>query len=256
MNYDKNCLSYWFPLIKDVVPVPKTAIIKTELDLSPLLDNFRPVPGFDELVEQVSVEADKMGYPAFMRTGHTSGKHSWLNTCFIPDRNSIAQHMLNLIEYSEMVDIFGLPYKVWVVREMLPTWSIGRAFDGMPVCREFRVFVDGADIKCCHEYWPREAFKNGVPVGYSEMCELPDSEWNRVCELASRAGKAVGGAWSVDVLETTRGYPDRWYVTDMAVAEDSWHWPECQNSTTDKGLPTRTSGVASLIDSILTEEKQ
>lgn len=75
-------------------------------------------------------------------------------------------------------------------------------------------------------------------------------------ELASRAGKAVGGAWSVDILETTRGYPNRWYVTDMAVAEDSWHWPECPNSTTDKGLPTRTSGVASLIESVLTEEKQ
>jgi hypothetical protein len=41
--------------------------------------------------------------------------------------------------------------------------------------------------------------------------------------FAKAAGCAVGGAWSVDILETKRG----WFVTDMAEAEKSFHWPEC-----------------------------
>ena len=34
----------------------------------------------------------------------------------------------------------------------------------------------------------------------------------------------MGGHWSVDILETERG----WYVTDMALAPRSWHWPHCK----------------------------
>jgi hypothetical protein len=46
-------------------------------------------------------------------------------------------------------------------------------------------------------------------------------------ELANAAGRAVGGVWSIDLLETRRG----WMVTDMAEAHKSWHeWPECPNS--------------------------
>ena len=37
-------------------------------------------------------------------------------------------------------------------------------------------------------------------------------------ELASQAGKACGGQWSVDLLETDRG----WYITDMAEAVKSY----------------------------------
>ena len=44
--------------------------------------------------------------------------------------------------------------------------------------------------------------------------------------LASAAGKAVGGEWSVDILETRRG----WYITDMAEAYKSWHWKDCPNN--------------------------
>jgi hypothetical protein len=49
----------------------------------------------------------------------------------------------------------------------------------------------------------------------------------QLTDLANAAGQAVGGAWSVDVLETRRG----WYVTDMAEAASSCHeWPDCPNT--------------------------
>ena len=44
--------------------------------------------------------------------------------------------------------------------------------------------------------------------------------------LAEKASRAVGGAWSIDLLETRRG----WVLTDMAEAHRSWHdWPDCPN---------------------------
>lgn len=223
MNRKLNCLSYWFPRIKDIVPVPKTTIIRTGVDLIPLLDG-KPVEGFEGLVEEVSSACDEVGYPAFLRTGQTSGKHDWLDTCLIKDRSVVGQHMLNLVEYSEMCSLIGLPYDVWVVREMLPTKPIGVAFMGMPVCREFRVFVSDAEVICTHPYWPKEAFKKGVPERYNELCQFKSMDEEQFVRMfASMAGKAVGGSWSVDLLDTERG----WFVTDMAVASDSWHWPEC-----------------------------
>lgn len=36
----------------------------------------------------------------------------------------------------------------------------------------------------------------------------------------------VKWAWSVDVLETRRG----WFVTDMAEAARSFHWPGCEHA--------------------------
>jgi hypothetical protein len=54
----------------------------------------------------------------------------------------------------------------------------------------------------------------------------------QLTDLANAAGRAVGGAWSIDVLETRRG----WYVTDMAEAASSWHeWPECPNDFRGRG---------------------
>ena len=76
-----------------------------------------------------------------------------------------------------------------------------------------------------HPYWPAEALERGGvadPESLAQrLSECADEE--QVRELAARAGAAVGGAWSVDVLETERG----WFVTDMAEAQKSWHWPGC-----------------------------
>lgn len=225
MKNNLNSLHFWYPQIEGIVPTPKTTIITTDLDLCPLLDG-KDVPGATDLVNQLEAAAEAMGFPCFLRTGLTSGKHEWLDTCFIDRKGVLGRHMMALIEYSEMADMIGLPYKVWVVREMLPTKPIGTIYQGMPVCREFRAFVSDAKLLCIHPYWPEGVFKGNVPEGYNEMCRIDDSTRAWVGALARQAGKAVGGAWSVDCLETERG----WFVTDMAVMEDSWHWPDCPNA--------------------------
>ncbi len=243
-DIDKNCLSYWFPLIEVAgLPVPETRIVRAGMDLTPMLDG-QTVKGVSGFLDELAKAADEFGYPVFLRTGHGSGKHDWSRTCYVTAPGQLGQHVYNLVEWSCTVDIAGLPTNVWAVREMLPTTPFFTAFRGMPICREFRVFVDGPEIVCVHPYWPREALVEGFPSRavhrgqhfrdlpedfaklYESLCVLPRYARARVAEMASRAGEYLGGKWSVDLIETERG----WYLTDMAEAHRSFHWDGCPHS--------------------------
>jgi hypothetical protein len=61
-----------------------------------------------------------------------------------------------------------------------------------------------------------------MDVAYADLCSSSGSE-NELVALAEKAGAAVGGSWSIDILETEKG----WYVTDMAEAYKSFHWEDC-----------------------------
>ena len=221
-----NCLSYWFPLIESLVPVPRTEIVRSG-DLSALFDNEIP-DGWCEFLAEMNTARGKIGGDCFLRTGQGSGKHDWAKTCYLPETANIADHVAALVDWSVLVDFMGLPFDVWCVREMLPTSPIGACprYRGMPVCREFRFFAEAGQVKCFHPYWPLGALQDGGLAGgfsegwYEEFCRLEDKEPQRMAEIVSNA---VPGAWSIDVLETKRG----WFVTDMAVAERSFHWPGC-----------------------------
>ena len=180
-----------------------------------------------EFLRKLDAEAAAIGYPVFLRTGQTSGKHSWSRTCHVTDPARLLSHVAGLVEFSECVSLMGLPCDWWAVRELLPTKPLAACpnYDGMPVCREFRCFVLGGDVRCLHPYWPAEALERGGVADAAQVAQRLSecSDEEEVRELVARAGAAVGGAWSVDVLETERG----WFVTDMAEAEKSWHWPGC-----------------------------
>lgn len=228
----RTCLSHWFPLIEaDGVPVPRTQIIRVPGEwwkLRMLLDG-EPSEQSEFLRKEIAIAASLVGgAPFFLRTGQGSGKHDWSRCCYVTDPTKVLHHVAALVEWSEMVDMLGLPCDVWVVREMLPTTPLFRctAYGGFPVVREFRVFVDGDKILYRVPYWPDGAIKRGEPdrADWRETMEianaLSDVEEREIAVLASRAGQACGGKWSVDVLRTRRG----WFVTDMAAAELSYGW--------------------------------
>ena len=245
-DMDKSCLSWWFPKIMDAgLPVPKTTILRCDSEAAPSLyrhfDNQPVGVKGSDFLGQVEAAVREMCLPCFLRTGQTSGKHSWKRTCHIQDVSDVVQHVVDLIEFSECADFFGLPWGVWAVREMLPTKPVMAAYEGMPVCREFRVFVDDGLILCKHPYWPIAALQGGSPRDWDTdellteedvenrghaLWELDDADCKLVLDLASRAGAACGGLWSVDILDTELG----WFVTDMAVMDLSWHWPGCPNA--------------------------
>lgn len=250
---DRNCLSHWFPKLEAAgLPVPRTRIVPCETDLRILLDGNTPLFFEDFTWDLHNAALEVGGYPFFLRTGQGSGKHQWRDTCYVNGQADLSQHVYNLVEWSECVDFMGLPTNVWAVRELLPTKPVAVCpyYKDMPVCKEFRFFVKDGEVICYHPYWPAQALVQGgvwgVPLAlsaewwkerywtvdaaheadYESLCHLSISEYMPLHGLARDAGLALGGEWSIDILETERG----WYVTDCALAARSFHWEGCEKA--------------------------
>lgn len=234
MAEDRNDLKFWYPLLyKTGVPTPRTEIVRTDVDLLQLLDGKTP-PGYEAFIGALTAAANDIGIPCFIRTGHTSGKHHWLQTCYLPNLQTLAQHVAELVEFSECVDVFGLPYKTWVAREFLPLQTAFTAFHGFPVNKERRYFIRGGEVYCHHPYWPAEAVAAGRPADpewrdklATLNAETPD-EIDELTALSRRVSRGFDGAWSLDWAQTADG---RWFAIDMAEAYRSFHWPGCPTQT-------------------------
>lgn len=232
---NKTALSYWFPLIEAAgLPVPKTRIIAmpddVQSEIGEAFDSNGAMEKFTLFVAEVAVVADTLGYPIFLRTDFTSSKHNWERTCHVQTREALAQHIYYLAEDSEIMDMMGgLPWNTLVLREMLPTIpkAVCPRYRNMPVCREFRFFVEAGHVKCWHPYWPENSLRQGgIETDIEFMTEMGMHSPRELAELTNLAewvSSVVPGAWSVDILETKRG----WFVTDMAEAHKCFHWEGC-----------------------------
>jgi hypothetical protein len=256
MAKDKTCLSYWFPLICAAgVPVPATQIVRTDIPLIVLCDGHEPV-GWSAFLAELKAGCRWIGLPAFLRTGFGSGKHDWDRCCHLRDIDKLDQHVANLVEWSNTVDMMGLPTDVWAVREMLPVEPLAVLphYGNMPLVQEWRVFVRDGKVECLHSYWPKDAIGRGMPDGapdeevdrlYNLAALTSPDLFNDCLELAEFAGQAVGGGyWSVDVLPTKRGL----YVTDMAAGERSWHWPGCPHGPQPETEPGLNEALTDLLE--------
>jgi len=233
---DKTAMSYWFPKIEAAgLPVPRTTMVPmptdAQRDLFRSFDQEQMHGEYAAFVKTLEPIAESLGYPCFVRTEFTSAKHDWELACYVKAYAELADHISHIVYFSECCAPGGeLGYNFWAIREFLPTMPIGvcRGYSNMPICREFRFFVEDDKVVCWHPYWPRHALDDGNPVysgppmSYEEFCTPPDLA--ALEKIASDAGRAVGGAWSVDLLETKRG----WFLTDMAEAHRSFHWEGCQ----------------------------
>lgn len=230
---DRNDLAYWFPILAGTgVPVPRTQYLRTDVELGPLLNGEIP-DGWGDFLRQLDAAAGMVGgYPVFLRTGHGSGKHEWESTCYVQSPGVMGRHVAALVEWSECVDMIGLPYRTWAVREFLSLEAPFRAagYRGMPVNRERRYFVEGGRVLCSHPYWPTEAVERGRPsdpdwrVKLAALNQQPPGEVALLTGLSERVSRAFDGAWSLDWAKATDG---TWYAIDMAEAVRSWHWPGC-----------------------------
>lgn len=254
-NQQLNDMSFWFPIIdrlgrfskmpdmkithtesggfesietpKDfILHIPETKIFYAPNEIGYIVDGVK-TPEFDRLVKDVTEAHEQFGEESFLRTGQTSNKHEWVNTCHLTKDSNISDHIARLIEFSMMVD---LPFTTFVVRKMIPTNSITVAFEDMPIAREIRMFVQKGEVICAHPYWPEEAFRTGVYTDdkvtdeqISKLQEMPDMvELNKLGEYIS---KSFAFAWSVDFLQDISG---NWWLTDMALGNSSYHFPRCE----------------------------
>jgi hypothetical protein len=229
-----NNLATWYPLLVACeVPTPRTKILRAPAGLIDLLDG-RPPADYKEFLARLARAASEVGgWPIFLRTGHGSGKHYWNKTCFVPKPDDLNAHVRELVEWSECVDLVGLPVDTWAVREFLILDTHFTAFSGdMPIAIEVRVFVGQGTVRCWHPYWPEEAFDDYVPAPL-EIGPLLEA-MNKVAEadapiflaMATKIARLFG-EWSVDFCRLKSG---EWSVTDMATAADSYHWPSCPNA--------------------------
>jgi hypothetical protein len=235
----RNDLAWWFPKIERAgLPVPRTEIVQTDLDLSLLLDGKLPGHGdaFTDFLADLLAAADQVRHghdPFFLRTGHGSAKHEWRETCYVQGGH-IGDHVMRLVEWSHMVDVMGLPHSTWAVRALIPTRTLFTVEEwrGFPVTREFRVFASGLgpdepEPTCTfHPYWPESAFPALDDVQRAQVQAMGKLTWEEsevLTMLAARATYAVGGGyWSIDFLEDVDG---KFWLTDMADGERSFKNP-------------------------------
>jgi len=177
--------------------------------------------------------AKKIGFPLFMRTDHTSFKHGWKKTCYVPDEESLERHIVELLTYSMMQGWISYTDTGLFFREFLELTTRFTAFHGeFPVNKERRYFIRNGKVQCFHPYWYPDAIESPSIKNWrervSEINKFSPSEATILLEYAKMVADVHefhDGYWSVDFAEGTDG---TWYLIDMALGDESFHWLECQ----------------------------
>lgn len=241
----KNCISYWYPkLLESGVQTPKTVFVHTDLEFMKWTcpDPKHPIRPADAkamalFIEQLQWAGEEVGgAPFFLRSGHTSAKHGWKDTCHVKSMNDIQKHVFEISIFCDCADIIGLPQNVWAVRELLKTEPAFIAFQGMPITKERRYFFNKGKVVGWHPYWPPNAIGEDHQSADS-FCHTNDPDWRRKLEdmntsdhiersvltrLTENVAAKFDGAWSIDWLFTDRGY----VAIDMALASQSFIWED------------------------------
>lgn len=252
---DERCsMCYWFPLIEAKVPTPRTVFVPLPGNFESWLDSGIPRSFVEKLRE--TVQTRKFGYPIFMRTDQLASKHDWENTCYVSSPEKLGGNLALLLDSNLSLDMAGeLVPKAIVLREFLELEFTFKAFKNMPIAREYRLFTEDGKVLCWHPYWKADAIEFWNPEDKVKVREMLDKgasledalkyrseppgwreqlasisqfeskqQMDRAFGIASRVTEIIGGAWSVDVCVTKRG---ELFMTDMAVAERSYHWEGC-----------------------------
>jgi hypothetical protein len=266
MKTNPYCISYWFPKLQEInrqageilISLPETIIVESAPpDLIEILEGNTPA-GIDGFYLEMLGAAIKIGYPCFLRSGVTSDKYDWVDTCFVKDPTMLVAHISRIVEFCAGADILGLPSDTWAIRKFLQLETAFTAFrGGMPINKERRYFIEGGKVICHHPYWPPEVFakeetehdrrleffkefdedRNGktissladpLPANWRELLSCLNLETPEEVEYLTAKSELVSrhfeGTWSLDWAMTKDG---KWYAIDMALAERSFHWPGC-----------------------------
>lgn len=221
-----NNMANWYPTLKEVTDTPRTTLVDIAYDVGGDFINGEKSERAEEFLSRMEAALDQIGYPAFIRSGIMSAKHSWKDTCSIPERLSLddlSRHVYSIIEMNAMPTCFA-------VRELIKTKPIFKAFWGeMPITREFRAFIRDGKVECIHPYWPLEAFENEELTAeqleaLKAMNFLTPPEVELLTIKSTIVAKSFPGYWSVDWLEDENRH---WWCIDMATGESSYHWKGC-----------------------------
>ena len=222
-----SSMDHWFPLTKDL-PIPQP---RTEVAINMCPEDWIMFIDDPNVLSMVSDElltvANKIGYPLFMRTDQSSGKHEYINTCKVVSEERLFPNLYRLIEENLLCD---LSVQTLYFRSFIELESVFTAFNKMPIAPERRYFVKDGEVLCHHPYWPEAAIKDPNHEDWkSRLRGINFEDIEEVILLkiyASMISRAVPGCWSVDFAKAKNGV---WQFIDMADARLSWHPEDCKN---------------------------
>jgi hypothetical protein len=235
MNLHFDSALFWFPRIQKAgLPVPKTVFIPYDYKaILPIFDGLESNE-YNRLWHAVVAATGEIGLPAFLRSDVTSAKHKGPAAYKITDIDGLNEQLCRTLEETELKTFMHYEKpKALMVRQWLDLYSTFTAFHGLPISREFRLFANQSEVVCGHPYWPESAIAGYTddPDWKNKLKELESissiAQQEYICSIAVKAAKSMGsGTWSVDFAQDVNS---QWWLTDMALAESSYHDPSCKN---------------------------
>lgn len=227
----------WLPLLEDC-PVPYPATICKDMSSNTygkFVDacEVGDVKRVDELLKpyyRTAEEALETFWEIFIKTYYFSGKHS-IHDTMIDNEATARQQILDIIMASDEL-FMGPPIGGLAFREYIPLNSKFRAFHGLPIAKERRLFIKDRELKLDMPYWPEDAIKffgdTEEPKGWKETLlqmntDYPIEEHETLLDYAQilydRFKPLDHNYWSFDFAQ---GADLKWWFIDCAPAELSW----------------------------------
>jgi len=179
-----------YELIKDYTPKTTFKRLRGEFNIS-------------EFESQISTFGNK---PIVIKDYVKSQKHYWLEACYIPDPSNTEQVNSVVKKFIELQDVDfneGLVFREFVDLEELTNHSES----GMPLTKEFRVFVRNNKIMTTYKYWDEGDYKDVEPVleRFEEILQEIDSKF-----FTMDIAKKKDGEWIIVELGDGQvaGLPD------------------------------------------------
>jgi len=114
----------------------------------------------NEFENEISVFENK---PIVIKDYVKSQKHYWKEACYIPDASNKKQVNSIVTKFIELQDVDfneGLVFREFVDLEELTNHSAS----GMPLTKEFRVFIRNKKIITTYKYWDEGDYKDVEPI--------------------------------------------------------------------------------------------
>jgi ATP-grasp domain, R2K clade family 3 len=131
--------------------------------------------------------------PVIVKDYVKSQKHYWHEACFIPsaaDAAAVERVVRRFLELQGDSLNEGLVFREFVAFEPLAEHSRS----GMPMTREFRMFVRDGEVRCCAPYWGEGRYEGAVPSAdeFSDVTRRVQSRF-----FSMDAARRRGGAWMI-----------------------------------------------------------
>lgn len=237
---DPNEAIFWFPeTVKTGFRVPKTAFVRLPVEVwydawALALDGKTEGPAWDNVIKAIkeAVPGFNPSEGFFFRTGGSSGKFTFNDSCRISDEKSLVKAITYTWYENELC---GKPLSRWLMfREFIETDNNRPAiYCGLKLNTEVRIFWDADEKKVlgAFDYWYQESdrIKHVLEYQPEELSAYTEAESEVRDEVARLTPALIDecrkrlpameleGQWSVDFMWTG----SEWVLIDMAVARQS-----------------------------------